>query len=181
MTDRSKTRIFKLIELDLIKDLKTGLTIKADRLIEKFIRSVAPEGQVIGTTATTVDLGSVLESKEISVLPDNSVQVDYTDFYDFSIVITAKSSAQNILRVWAEVYDADLDQWTVFPESGRLRNFSNNNSGVLEFSTKLTLTGGLRFRIRANTDSGSVTLGDSFNNGTEIIGVPAVVMSLARI
>lgn len=183
MTDRSKTRIFKVIELDNIKDLKTGLTITADRLIEKYIRVVAPSGQIIKNIPTTVVLGNDLEAKEISLLPDNSIQVDYTDFYDLSCIITANSSGQNVLNVWAESTTNNGVTWDIFPLSGRRQSFSNNNEGDVEYSTKVTLPQGFRFRFRAKSDSGSITLGasETIDTGNGVVEIPAVVLSIARI
>lgn len=182
MTDRSKTRVFPLIELHNIRDLHTGEYIEANRLIEKYIRSVATQGQVLNIIPATVTLGVVLESRFIDILPDRSVQVKYTDFYDFSCVITANSSSQNKLTVWVEVYDPLTTLWTPFPESGRTRNYSNNNGGGVEFTTKLTLEAGFRFRFRAKCSTGTLTLGDApIDAGGVSVGIPAVVFTMSRI
>lgn len=181
MTDRSKNRIFKNIELLDVKDLATGLHISSDRLIEKFCRVVAPTGQVITTTPSTVLLGSVLEAHNITIINGTDVQVDYTDVYDFSCIISAKSGAQNQLFVWVETLGTD-GSWTPFPLSGRRQSFSNNNEGDVEFSTKITLNKGTVFRFRAKSSSGTITLGDDdIDTGNGVVGVPAVVLSLASI
>lgn len=179
--DRSKTRIFPLIELNVIRDLSTGNTVEANRLIGKFIRSVAPTGQVISNVASTVNLGTVLESHFIEIAT-NQVTVKYTDFYDFSCVVTGNSSSQNILYLWIELLDPLTGLWSAFPESGRSRNFSNNNQGSLDYLTKLTIQAGTTFRFRAKTNSGTVQLGGvPFNTGSSVVGIPAVVFTMSRI
>ena len=184
MSDRSKSRVFKHIDLLNIRDMDTNLTIKAERLIEKYIRIVKGKGQVIDNNPTTIDLGaSPLEVKEFILHPDSSVENIYEDYYDLSCIISGYSNSISRFQVWVETTSDNGATWDVFPYSGRLQSFSNNLEGDVEFSTKLTLAPHTRFRFRAKVINGEVTLGadTDIDTGLGLVEVPAVTLSIARI
>lgn len=147
-----------------------------------FIRMTFAGPQDIDTVTDTVMLGTVNESNGITY---NAARESITfptgvdRLYAFDFLVNGESSANNNCFLWAESFNGSV--WVPFPTSGQKLSFGNNDSDKTDISSKLTIPGGTEFRFRAKTDSGTVTLGTSFTEGSDTIQVLASVLAVASL
>jgi hypothetical protein len=182
MTDRSKSRIFKLIELDTIRDLKSGDTVQAHDLIKRYVRIINPLQQISTPTPTTFEFGEVREIKGMTDNGDNSITIDHTSVYTFTVITAGSATTSITLHAWIETTIDDAVSWTAVPDTLAVISAKNNELTQASLTSTLTLDKGFRFRFRHSTDSGSVTLGSAvFDTGVGIIEQPSLIFSIHQI
>lgn len=181
MTDRSKSRIFKVIELDTIRDLFSGDTVKANDLIKRYARIINPLQQTSTTTPTTFEFGEVREIKGMTNNGDNSITIDHTNVYTFTVITAGSASTTIQLHAWIESTTNGIT-WSAVPDSLGIISAKNNELTQVSLTSTLTLPKGFRFRFRHSVDSGTVTLGSlPFDTGVGIIEQPSFIFSIHQI
>ena len=163
-----------------------GLTPEQSQAIDDYMnpdytRLVFDGPQVISTTASTIQLGTELEGSGIVYDPlDESVTFPgYDRIYVFNLSINGTSAGNNNAFLWAETFNG-VD-WIPFKRSGQKLSFGNNDAYKTSILSNLTVPGETKFRFRAKTDTGTVTLGDSFTDGIYTINVLASVLAVVSV
>lgn len=147
-----------------------------------FIRMTSSGTQEITTASATIELGTVLEGSGITYNQTNKsviFPVGIERLYSINFLVNGVSVGNNNCYLWAETFDGG--DWVPFPTSGQELSFGNNDIYKTDITSILTITGGTEFRFRAKTDSGTVTLGTSFTEGSNEIQVLASVLAIASL
>ena len=184
MTDRSRARSFKQIDIYKIKNLNTGTTIDLDILTDpQFLSSFYSDVDlpVDSNTTTLIPLGTVTGNTSGITYDEVTrtlfLQGHTTYQYNLKLFFEIDQGNRGVLQTWVETSTNGID-FTPVPTSGKVKSFLQRTDGVINYSGDFTVRDPIYVRFRCNTDEGQGVVTTKVLSGVNGVVNPAVTFDV---